>query len=278
MRKTLFVTAFVAAFYCLSFLHLPAIDRSGSFKVLPASTVVATSTGAGTKLTRTNFEDVVQRLYDDIGLNSVDLDYGIFRKAMIGYYHLRSEQALKNTDLLTIINFEQPSTEKRFYTIDLRNKQVKYHTYVAHGRNTGENLATKFSNIENSNQSSLGFYVTGETYVGSKGYSLRLDGKESSFNDKIRSRAVVIHPADYVTEKWIKLYGRLGRSQGCPALPPAMSKKVINTIKGGTAIFTYYPDDEYLHASQYLNEEDLFQMLDQRPIDLPVRPLAVRQS
>ena len=226
-------------------------------------------------VTRQNFEDHVRQLYGVIGLDSLLLNYEVFRLGVIGYYRMEKEGALNNTGLLTIIDFSRPSTDKRFYTIDLKRHKVKYHTYVAHGRNTGQNMATKFSNIPHSNQSSLGFYVTGETYVGSKGYSLRLDGKEKSFNDKIRSRAVVIHAADYATETWIKRYGRLGRSQGCPALPPAISKEVINTIKNKTAIFTYYPDEKYLNASRYLRVEDLFQKLDETPIQLTVeRPLS----
>lgn len=213
-------------------------------------------------LTRVNFEDSLTNLYDRIGLASYGLDYKVFRLGLIGYYSLEREGALNAKGLVTIIDFSRPSTEKRFYTIDLKKQQVRYHTYVAHGRNTGENMATAFSNTPHSNQSSLGFYVTGETYVGSKGYSLRLDGKEDSFNDKIRSRAVVIHAADYATEAFIRRYGRLGRSQGCPALPPALSKEIIDTIKGKTAIFTYYPDEHYLNASRYLKVEELFQKLD----------------
>ena len=155
---------------------------------------------------------------------------------------------------------------------------MKYHTYVAHGRNTGENVAKKFSNIPHSNQSSLGFYVTGETYVGSKGYSLRLDGMEKLFNDNIRSRAVVIHAAPYATESWIKKYGRLGRSQGCPALPPHLSREVIDTIKGKTAIFTYFPDEQYLETSEYLELEHLFEKLDQRAVPVPGKSLPVVEA
>jgi hypothetical protein len=129
-------------------------------------------------------------------------------------------------------------------------------------------MASEFSNIPHSNQSSLGFYVTAETYVGSKGYSLRLDGKEESFNDRIRSRAVVMHAADYATESWIKRYGRLGRSQGCPALPPKISKEVIDLIKNKTAIFAYYPDEHYLNASRYLKVEDLFEKLDRATVQI----------
>ena len=223
-----------------------------------------------TTLTRRNFEDHISQLYEKIKLDSLQLDYKVFRLGMVGYYRLEKEGALNNTGLLTIIDFSRPSTEKRFYTIDVRTPEVKYHTYVAHGRNTGQNMATKFSNIPHSNQSSLGFFITGETYVGSKGYSLRLDGKEKSFNDQIRSRAVVMHAADYVTESWITRYGRLGRSQGCPALPPHLSREVINTIKNKTAIFTYYPDETYLKASRYLQVEDLFEELDESPVQLAV--------
>lgn len=212
-------------------------------------------------LTPDNFQDSIQSLYNVLGLEKSGLRFDIFKKGIAGYHTLRYEGKVGEKPLLTIIDFSQPSTSKRFYTIDLEKQQVKYHTYVAHGRNTGENLAKSFSNKPHSNQSSLGFYVTGETYVGSKGYSLRLDGMEKSFNDNIRNRAVVIHSAEYATEDWITRYGRLGRSQGCPALPPALNKEIINTIKNKTAIFTYYPDENYLTVSKYLNMDNLMEIL-----------------
>jgi hypothetical protein len=177
---------------------------------------------------------------------------------MIGYQSLRSEGKLGNKNLLTIIDFNKPSTEKRFYTIDLGNKVVKFYSLVAHGRNTGENMAKQFSNRPHSNQSSLGFYLTAESYVGSKGYSLRLDGQEKTFNGNLRSRAVVIHSADYVSEVWIKRNGRLGRSQGCPALPNEISKSVIDTIKNKTVIFAYFKEDSYLKSSAYLDLNRMF--------------------
>jgi hypothetical protein len=129
---------------------------------------------------------------------------------------------------------------------------------VSHGKNTGDVMAKSFSNTVHSNQSSLGFYVTAETYVGSNGYSLKLDGVERGYNDKLRERSVVMHDADYVSEKWIKKYGRLGRSQGCPALPKGISKRIIDTIKNHTVIFAYYDDSAYLGTSAYLNPENLF--------------------
>ena len=213
-------------------------------------------------LTRLNFEDSLQHLYTTIELEKYDLSYKVFRFGMIGFYSLKQEGRLSNKNLVTIIDFTKPSTSKRFYTIDLDQRKVRYHSYVSHGKNTGENIAKSFSNVTHSNQSSLGFYVTAETYVGSKGYSLKLDGIEKGYNDRMRERAVVMHEADYVSERWIKSYGRLGRSQGCPALPKEISKEVINVIKDGTVIFAYFNDETYLHSSSYLNIELLLTRLE----------------
>jgi len=204
------------------------------------------------------FEDSIQSLYDNIRLSEYDLSFQVFKYAMTGYYSLRQAGKLSDKRLLTIIDFTKSSSKKRFYTIDLSTLAVKFYTYVSHGKNTGEDIATSFSNILHSNQSSIGFYVTGETYVGSKGYSLKLDGVERGYNDKMRERAVVMHNAEYVSESWIKKYGRLGRSQGCPALPVEIGKKVIEVVKNRTMIFAYYNDDTYLQSSPYLNLSNLF--------------------
>lgn len=270
MRKITLLTLLVTSFFFLSDNNLTAVEQPAP--PFTGDLVSSRETAAGDKaiLTRANFEEHLRQLHGELKLQALNLDYKVFRLAMVGYYALQKEGTLNSKELITIIDFSRPSTDKRFYTIDLKKKEVKYHTYVAHGRNTGQNIATNFSNTPHSNQSSLGFYVTGETYVGSKGYSLRLDGKDGSFNDKIRSRAVVIHAAEYATESWIKRYGRLGRSQGCPALPPDLAKAVIDTIKDKTAIFTYYPDADYLNASRYLRVDDLFDKLDKEPIQLAV--------
>lgn len=213
-------------------------------------------------LNRITFDDSIRTLYNAIGLEQYGLQYNVFRLGMIGYYNLRHEGKLNDQQLISIIDFSKASTEKRFYTIDLGGRQVKYHSYVSHGRNTGDNFAEKFSNIPHSNQSSLGFYVTGETYVGSKGYSLRLDGVEKVYNGNMRKRAVVMHDAAYVSKTWIERYGRLGRSQGCPALPREIAREVIDTIKNKTAIFAYYNDEAYLQASAYLNLDNLWKNLE----------------
>lgn len=203
------------------------------------------------------FEDSVLSLYNTIGLNEYNLSYTAFRYSMIGYFSLEQEGKLGTKKLISIIDFSKPSSEKRFYTIDLEKMQLKYHTYVSHGKNTGWNTAESFSNVVHSNASSLGFYITAETYVGSKGYSLKLDGQDRGYNDNIRARAVVMHEADYVSEAWIKKYGRLGRSQGCPALPKEISKKIIDSIKHQTLIFAYSADEKFLNTSSHLKLENI---------------------
>lgn len=241
------------------FVNLPdsaaAVHTVASYQ--PVVAHINAAFGNREDLGRLIFEDSVKNLYHTIGLENYDLSYEVFRLGMIGYYSLRQQGRIGNKNLLSIIDFTKASTKKRFYTIDLDQLKVIFNTYVAHGKNTGENMATSFSNILHSNQSSLGFYVTGETYVGSKGYSLKLDGMEPGYNDNMRERAVVMHHADYVSEKWIQRYGRIGRSQGCPALPVEIAKDVIDTIKHQTAIFAYYKDDVYLQNSAYLNVDGM---------------------
>jgi hypothetical protein len=275
MRKVFIVLLF--SIVCFSFHQLPAVKSNRN---LPSMSVQLIADYEETKglLTHVNFEDSLKQLYNTIDLQAYGLDYSVFRLGMVGYYSLDLSGSLNEKRIISIIDFSKPSTKKRFYTIDLANGKVLYHTYVAHGKNTGENMATKFSNRQHSNQSSLGFYVTGETYIGSKGYSLRLDGKDPSYNDNIRSRAVVMHDADYVSESWIKRYGRLGRSQGCPALPKEISRKVIDTIKGRTTIFAYYPDESYLSASPNLKLDNLMESLEERSTQLAGAPMKFSQG
>lgn len=146
----------------------------------------------------------------------------------------------------------QPSVNKRLYVIDLVKRQLLYHTYVAHGRNSGDLYADKFSNEISSYQSSLGFYQTLGTYQGKHGLSLKLQGLESGFNTNALSRAVVMHGADYVSEDFIKKIGRLGRSFGCPAIPYNVHKAIIETIKNGACLFVYSPNKQYLQKSSFL--------------------------
>jgi hypothetical protein len=173
-------------------------------------------------------------------------NYAALNYALEGWEKLGKEL---EKPLLTVIDFTLPSTEKRLWVIDVERREILLNSVVAHGRNTGELMATNFSNIPESFQSSLGFYKTAETYQGKHGYSLRLDGLEKGFNDQARARAIVIHGADYAREEFAKTTGRLGRSLGCPALPPELSAKVIDLIKDGSLLFIYGNDNKYLSQS-----------------------------
>jgi hypothetical protein len=179
------------------------------------------------------------KLWHDCALEDV-LSYEIFNKAIQGFSQIDN---LKKENVITIIDFSRPSTEKRFYIIDLQNKKLLYNCFVAHGKNSGDNYAKSFSNQLRSLKSSLGFYLTAETYSGQHGYSLKLDGLEKGKNDNARNREIVIHGADYVSEQFIKKYGRLGRSWGCPALPSEISKEVIDVISNGSCLYIYGVDD-----------------------------------
>src|SRR6185295_10651443 len=153
---------------------------------------------------------------------------------------------------LTIIDYSLPSTEPRLWVLDLKTGRALYQEIVAHGRGSGGNLATAFSNAADSHQTSLGLFVTEDVYVGQNGYSMRLNGLERGVNDQARERAIVVHGAPYVDPAIAAVHGRLGRSWGCPALRPAIAKKLIDRIKGGNLLFAYYPDKEWLTGSQFL--------------------------
>jgi hypothetical protein len=192
--------------------------------------------------------------YTESGIED-KLDWDIFRLSMIGFQNLQKKKLIDNPTIITIIDYSKPSTEERFFVLDLNNKKILHSSLVAHGKNSGWNLADKFSNISGSLMSSLGFYLTDETYYGKHGYSLRLKGLESPFNDKAEDRAIVIHKARYVSEQFIKKHGRLGRSWGCPALPVQNAHTIIDEIKRGTCLFIYAEDDNYLENSKLLNEQ-----------------------
>ncbi len=156
-----------------------------------------------------------------------------------------------NDSIITIIDFTKPSTAKRFYVINLKTSEILIKTYVAHGMKTGENFAVHFSNQPNTQQSSPGFYITGQTYTGKHGYSLKLNGIEQGINDNAYKRAIVVHGAWYVSEDFIKKNGRLGRSFGCPALEEDISKAVIDIIKNGTILYIYTKDENYWKLTKY---------------------------
>jgi L,D-transpeptidase catalytic domain len=153
---------------------------------------------------------------------------------------------------LTVIDYSLPSTEPRLWVLDLKTGRTLYQEVVAHGRGSGGNMATAFSNAVDSHQTSLGLFITEDTYVGQNGYSMRLNGLEPGINDQARARAIVMHGAPYVDPTIAAAQGRLGRSWGCPALRPAVARELIDYIKDGNLLFSYYPDREWLSGSQFL--------------------------
>lgn len=179
--------------------------------------------------------------------------FDIFRKGLVGYYNLLNQGKVGNKNLISMIDFTLPSDQKRLWIIDLAAKKVLFNDLVAHGRNSGNILAENFSNVPDSHMSSQGFYVTGNTYTGKHGLSLRLNGMENGINHNAFDRAIVMHGADYVSEDFIKTYGRLGRSYGCPSVSNEISKEVINTIKDNTCLFIYSPASKYNETSTLLN-------------------------
>jgi L,D-transpeptidase catalytic domain len=160
---------------------------------------------------------------------------------------------VRKTNLLTVIDYSLPSTQPRLFVFDLAAKKLLYRELVAHGKNSGGVVPNFFSNEHGSEATSLGLFVTADTYNGSNGYSLRLKGLEAGINDAAFSRAIVMHGAYYVSKEAIKALGRLGRSWGCPAVRPEVAKEIINTIRGGSAIFAYYPEKRWLTQSAYLH-------------------------
>jgi hypothetical protein len=193
-------------------------------------------------------------IYDSLKLNTLGLSKQAFDYALKGFNYLKSLGKVHNENILSIVDFSLPSSKKRLFILDLKNYKILFNTYVAHGRNSGKEYANKFSNANESFESSLGFYVTGDTYSGNHGYSLRLEGEESGINDNALSRGVVMHSAWYVDESIVKSQGYIGRSQGCPAIPESLHKPIIEKKKNGSCLFLYSPDKNYLSRSKILKQ------------------------
>ncbi len=193
--------------------------------------------------------------YAEWNLTAAGLSKQVFEDALKGYNYLLGKKILKNTQILTIVDYSKPSFEKRLYVLDMSNGKILFNTLVAHGRNSGYDYATDFSNEESSHKTSLGFFVTLNTYTGVNGYSLKLQGCEKGINDKALERAIVVHGAEYVNERFAQTNGYLGRSYGCPAVPEKISKKIIDVIKNGSCMFLYHPTKKYTVASKILNSK-----------------------
>ena len=191
----------------------------------------------------------VKSVYDSLNIKG-KLDYSIFQKAYLGYVQISN----KNPGVLVIIDYTKPSNEERFYVLDLNKKQLVYSTRVAHSKNSGLEIPLEFSDDPNSYQSSLGFFLTLGEYNGAYGYSLRLKGLEENINANAESRAIVIHGGDIVNDEYIKKFGFAGRSLGCPVLPTALTKEIVNYIKHGRVLFIHGNDEEYIEESVYLSK------------------------
>ncbi len=189
-------------------------------------------------------------VYDSLHLSLKGLSQQAFDYAKMGLNTLLAEGKLLNDSIISIIDFSEPSNKKRLFIIDLKHYKVLFNTLVAHGRNTGREWATSFSNQNTSNMSSPGFYITRETYEGHNGYSLKLEGVERGINDNAYERGIVLHGAAYVCDDFVNAQGFIGRSQGCPAVPVQASRPIINTIKNGTCLFVYHPS--YINRSPIL--------------------------
>lgn len=186
-------------------------------------------------------------MYDQLRLSKVGLSRLAFEYALVGIQKMQKQPAI-----VSIADLSQPSTSKRLYVIDLANQKLLFNTYVAHGRNSGDRLARQFSNEISSNRSSLGFYKTMGSYKGKHGLSLKLKGLEPGINNNAFDRTIVFHGADYVSEDTIRATGRLGWSQGCPAVPNEICTPIIKVIQGGSCLFIYFPDPTYLKESSFL--------------------------
>ncbi len=226
-------------------------NSSSTDEALPSSSAANNTPEEKLLLAEQRFSELYESI--DYGTQARPA-YDVFRKAMIGYYNLKSQKKLSDKGILTLIDFSIPSVQKRLWIIDLKNHKLLFHDLVAHGKNSGHDLANAFSNVPESYQSSLGFYITANTYFGKHGLSLRLAGQELGINDKAMDRAIVMHGADYVNTSIIKSMGRLGRSFGCPAVSREIAEDVIKTVADGTLMFIYHPSQDYLTKSVLLQE------------------------
>jgi hypothetical protein len=263
-KRTVFGKSFIVLFFSLIsslfFSFSPRVDgfiRNSSSVVGSAAGAMigsAARTAAGVMLgsaarTAAGAAARFNLLYDSLGLDALELSRAAFEHAVKGFLALQQAGEIRNTDVLSIVDFSLPSNKKRLFVIDMANGRLLFNTFVAHGRNSGGLMATRFSNRTNSLMSSLGFYLTGDPFIGQHGYSLRLEGIEPGWNDHANRRAIIMHPADYVSEDHIRQWGLLGRSEGCPAIPQELDQPIIDEIKGGSCLFLYAPNKIYLKRS-----------------------------
>jgi L,D-transpeptidase catalytic domain len=210
---------------------------------------------AAPKLTMMSLEQSTRNhIYDSLKLGSLGLAKEAFDYAMEGLNIMKAVGKVENYNVISIVDFSKASSQKRLFVLDLKNCKILFNTYVAHGMNSGKEFAQNFSNDPSSDKSSLGFYETLGTYNGEHGFSLKLEGIEKGINDNANKRNIVMHGADYVGASVVRSHGYIGRSWGCPAIPPALQVPIIQKIKNGTCLFIYSPDKDYLSHSEILKQ------------------------
>ena len=214
---------------------------------------IPVQTPVGIATTDVGLQQRADVIFDSLHLNNAGLERDVFYKAYKGYIYLLYKGQVSNPNILSIADFSQSSKNKRLYIIDLAHHKLTFNTWVSHGRNSGHEMATSFSNLPDSYKSAVGFMLTDDTYIGHCGYSLRFNGVEPGFNDRIRNRAIIVHGSRYVNEDQANEEGRVGNSLGCPAVPLAECHAIIDFIKGGTVYFIYTPNEDYNIASPILN-------------------------
>lgn len=225
---------------------------STCFFLLPCTSLLTGHPSVCSEVIAEAKTDKVAELYRSMQLEGV-VNWKAFRQAVVGYEKIEG----RKRDILTLIDFSKPSTEERLYVFDMKKHRLLFSSVVSHGKNSGNNYATSFSNEYGSYKSSLGFYLTESTYQGKNGYSLILNGLEKGINDRARERAIVVHGAAYADPSVVARGGRLGRSFGCPALPPKLSRPIIDAIKGGSVMYIYADASDYLAHSTILETRDL---------------------
>jgi len=246
MKKKLKTASLILTSVFLYVIHIPfAVAKSA------AGTKLFLDPSDSLKKIQGKSVNAVKSAYDKLNLDVAGLSRQAYDYATRGFDKLMAQGKLNKDSILAIADFSQPSRNKRLYIIDLKNEKLLFHTLVAHGKNSGLDKTVSYSNQHSSLQSSPGFFVTDDTYQGSNGYSLRLDGMERGINDNARERAIVMHGADYVSQAFVNARGFIGRSWGCPAVSQKEAKPIINTLKGGSCLFIYSPG--YVSKSPLLN-------------------------
>ena len=246
MLKSVVLASFGMSFW--------GVAPEASAQAVPAAAVAQLPPAARRAYLQTAFEQRAAQLYARLGLGISGLPLTVFREGLVGYYNVRaSSPADASPPVLTLIDFSRSSQQKRLWVINVEKAKVLYHTLVAHGKASGADVPVAFSNRDGSEMSSLGFYRTAPTtYVGKHGLSLKIIGLDPGFNTNAESRAVVVHGADYVCDDFVRTHGRLGRSQGCPALPVAATAAIVNAIQGGSVLYLHGPA-EAGYRSRWLN-------------------------